>query len=533
MNKRSSWTAFTFGAALALLPVLGWAASAPADLLAKHRAFMGWAAGDPSVPALKLTIVPSKLPEGTPAITASESAQRALRITALYRGLLFRRTQEYGKITSVSGFTGRVFWRSNENANTVRLFDSAAREALSLDVVSANGATLLEGTARGGATVRNRQTEIVRVDPQNGFPIDLYIDPANGEMLRYVIRPDDAYDNTTVQVEGYKEFAPGKRVASILRTGKNRQSLDVTDAIIPTGVIDADFVPPKPKSSWTFGTSAPIPVTELLRSGLIASGRSLQFHAKVNGIEGNFLFDSGASGILIFKSLADRLNLTPLAASGYSGINGGFVSAREVRLDTFQVGDNVLHDVIVQSSNSPLTDLDGIAGYDFLAQAIVDVDLVKKHMVILDPAKFDVNVEKNAVAFPVDLSSGQPAMPIKLAGGVTAHPIFDTGNDFFVLLSDDMRNSGKIVALSQKLIGDIDLRVTFGGVDGSAPQSAPCVRLTRVDVGPYVYETVPVCFGNPYVFGKDGGLVGYDFFRHFNWTFDYPDGKLVLTPNGR
>ena len=30
---------------------------------------------------------------------------------------------------------------------------------------------------------------------------------------------------------------------------------------------------------------------------------------------------------------------------------------------------------------------------------------------------------------------------------------------------------------------------------------------------------------------KKGGLLGIDFLKHFNWTFDYPDGKLILTPN--
>ena len=533
MTLRMAWSAVAFGVTLALLSNTAMAAPSAADLLAKQRAFMGWSAGDPAVPGLKLTIAPGKLPDSTVRDAGTPTAANMLAINEEYRGLLYRQTRIVGKTQTASGFTGRVFWRSNVNANAVSLLESDAREALSSAIVRANGAALLDGVSRGSARVRDRAVEIVRVTPRDGFPIDLYIDPTTGEMLRYVIRPDDVYGNSDVAIEAYKEFSPGKRVASVLRYGTRKQTLDVTHAQIATDLPDADFTPPKPTSSWAFGTSAPIAVDEHSRRSAFGVGRSIRFKATLNGHTGTFLLDSGAGGIIVFSNFAEQLNLPTLAASGYTGVNGGFVPAREIRVSTFAIGDNILHDVIVQTSKSKEVDLDGIVGFDFLAQAIVDVDLVKKQMVILDPAKFEPNVGKGAVAFPVDLSSNTPSMPIKLPHGVIAHPFFDSGDDFFVLLSEDMRTSNKVVALSQKIIGDYDYRIVFGGVDGSAEESAPCVRITRVDVGPYGYENVPICFASPKVFGKEGGLVGFDFLQHFNWTFDYPDGKFVLSPNGR
>ena len=78
----------------------------------------------------------------------------------------------------------------------------------------------------------------------------------------------------------------------------------------------------------------------------------------------------------------------------------------------------------------------------------------------------------------------------------------------------------------------IEDHVEVTGVDGTGEHSLPCARLQQVLVGPYRYENSPVCFGNASFFGPNGGLVGFDFLRHFNWTFDYPESKLVLTPNG-
>jgi hypothetical protein len=174
-------------------------------------------------------------------------------------------------------------------------------------------------------------------------------------------------------------------------------------------------------------------------------------------------------------------------------------------------------------------------GFDILAQALVDVDVAGGSMTILDPMKFGPTVEKGAVAFPVDLSDFTPAIHITIGSNVDAKVTFDTGNDFSVALSDELRSSGKITSLSSQIQlangQRFDEVVYVGGVDGTATEPAPCIRITHISVGPIPYENSPVCFGSPKAFGANGGLIGFDFLRHFNWTFDYPECKLILTPN--
>ena len=58
-----------------------------------------------------------------------------------------------------------------------------------------------------------------------------------------------------------------------------------------------------------------------------------------------------------------------------------------------------------------------------------------------------------------------------------------------------------------------------------------CVLLHEALIGPYRYQSPPLCFIGSGVFGEDGGAIGNDFLRHFDWTIDYPDAKFVLTPN--
>ena len=177
------------------------------------------------------------------------------------------------------------------------------------------------------------------------------------------------------------------------------------------------------------------------------------------------------------------------------------------------IGKNILHNVRVKVSDSPpFGPFDGIIGLAILANAIVDVDLNDKTLRILDPAKFDVSVGKGAYAFDVDMSSLHAAVPAIINGKVAAEPYIDTGNYYGVVLSAALHDSGEVRT-----------------VPGNGPLGFP--RINEIQVGPYRYQSVPTSFMNG--FGHRGGLLGYDFLKHFNWTFDLPQNKFVLTPNGR
>ena len=69
----------------------------------------------------------------------------------------------------------------------------------------------------------------------------------------------------------------------------------------------------------------------------------------------------------------------------------------------------------------------------------------------------------------------------------------------------------------------------ISGVGGGSGSLDSCGAAQSMRIGPIAYEHVPFCFHALEV-GSDG-LLGFDFFKNFAWTFDYPDGKIVITPN--
>jgi hypothetical protein len=509
------------------VPHAGRAAAADgSDLLAKHRAFVGWTFGDGTFKSWRMTW--TQTVERKPTGDATPPPPRIRTITEVRRGELYRATTTLGEngLTEDEGFTGRVFWDADYNANVVTHYEELVKTDVASNAVTDEQISVLPGVARGSAKIGSTAVDIVRVSPPNGYPVDLYVD-ADGAYRRVVINPDGLPDDrSTMEVDKYYQ-AGSKKVLGDFHFGTGTPYV-VTSFEANAEVADADLVPPKPRTTWTFGSTDPIPIEVVTHYPALpgeVTSRDVEFKASVNGHVGTFLFDSGASGMLLSGKFADEAELKSIGTTSYSGINGSTQGARNVRIDELAIGSNVLHNVVVQSGTSKGNyGLAGIVGFDILARALVDVDLVKKQMTILDPTKFAPVVGKGAVVFTVDLAERVPRIHVTVSG-FDAKPMFDTGDDYFFMLSDRMSGPGKITAT-------VSSQSYFVGVDGVTPIPINCSRLQNVSVGPIRYENGETCFGSARAFGEKGGLIGLDFLRHFNWTFDYPDGKFVLTPNG-
>jgi hypothetical protein len=128
--------AFAVVTGLAVKPAV---AEDPATLLARHKAYVGWAYGDGTLKSARLTVVPespSPAPSPRPIATPDQLGAVDGKTVELRRELLYRATSTgYGLEVGSEGFTGAVFWRANENGNTVTRRGRDAGEALTQDVI--------------------------------------------------------------------------------------------------------------------------------------------------------------------------------------------------------------------------------------------------------------------------------------------------------------------------------------------------------------------------------------------------------------
>lgn len=507
-----------FAAAITISTAVFWAAPVRADneaqaILAKHRAFVGWQLADGTFKTLRLEreYVSDK------GMVTERSLERRV-------GLLYRNTYTYPKranTTDETGFTGNVFWRSDLNGFTTPIYGDLAKYRLSAAALLNEGLPSIGATVLRSTSEEGRSVEVVHVPMPRADAVDLSIDPATGAIVKAVIDPGGDYE-TTFHIVSYAEPIPAKKVIGSFRIGNEGGTFTYTKIEPNVAISDAELHPPPPTASWAFATPKPFPI-------LLTPTRII-VHATVNGTKGTFILDTGASeGIILNKAFADRVGARDLHAHGQTLTLYEPTPIDLRRVDTIEMGDNTLSNMIVEAVdfNNAFADkdyrgldnknYDGLIGYGLFAGAIVRIDLGAATMTIDDPISFDASGEKG-LPLTVDIADGTPSVPMTLDDSIAVKAYFDSGDPDTVIFGPDLIFKYHL-SMGTKLQG---AAAGYGMI--------ACGTLGKLTLGPIVYAGVDACERRTDVMSGRNILVGLDFLRHFDITFDYPHGRLFLQP---
>ncbi|HEY8314355.1 MAG TPA: hypothetical protein VIG51_09270 [Candidatus Baltobacteraceae bacterium] len=463
------------------------------------------------------------------------------KFTEARRGLLFRDTiSTTAGVSDDVGFSGRSVWHADANGFTSTLLGPTAQAAIDFDIVRSEAIGSIAGASlQGNADVRGTRCSILRLAAPGGVPMDLYEDGATGAFLRVVVDPGTAHAQT-FEILGYVATAKGRKVIGEWSVDNHDYALTKFDTAGP--VLDSAIAPPAPRAMWTYSTQD-IPFIYTTETD---NSRQIKINASINGHAGIFLLSTDAPSIVLYQPFGSQAGVTDLGTSDFSPYIGNSQFQGYARAKTLQVGSAILRDVVVAQIRAPNARIAGVLGYDFLARALVNVDLQQQRMQILDPALYAPTLAAGAYAFPIDLTDHTPAIAMQLPKGGYAFPTLDTGLSGFMILSQQLSDSRQIEGAA---INDV-ATIGFGGLGptgdpiasigmqityiswNTATTSGSCVRVPLIQIGPYKYANPPLCFGGSNIFGENRGLIGMDFLRHFNWTIDYPDARFTLTPNG-
>ncbi len=476
-----------------------------AALIAKHRAYVGWYAGDGVVKTLR------------EAGDVTRDDKVLVRMTRLRYGVAFRDTRvSVGGIHSDEGFTGSVSWTSNVNGFTVRSIGEAVRALYDVDAVFGETTTTAAFTPTALRTqkVDGVDCTVVRLTSQVGFPLDVYVDPATGAFRRVVIDPDGKYEDS---FEGlaYKEV-DGKRFLSAWHYGDAKTRFAYTVVEPNATIAPDDLRPPKQTASWTFG-DAPAAVEYVDQPA-----PRLYADLIVNGVKGKFIIDTGAADTVVLDSFARKVGAERFGVSTLSGIGEGSTKSNLFRVATVVVGGSTLHDVIVESGLDEQAwggeGAVGLIGFDLLAGVVADLNLDAKTLRLMDAAKVAPD-EKSGFVVHVDLSDGHIRTPMRLDDRFDVIATLDSGNPSDILFSRDLIERNH-------LNFSVKYNALASGVSGSELQG--CGKLQSLSLGPVRYQAPAACSSPS--FSRNEILVGLDFMHAFNYVFDYPDGIIVMIP---
>ncbi len=248
-------------------------------------------------------------------------------------------------------------------------------------------------------------------------------------------------------------------------------------------------------------------------------GGQLYVNASINGSEPVwFIVDSGASGCVVDKALAERLRLDVEGSARGTGAGRGDYEisfAPNVTYGFAGADLTVPKSYVIDLSGQPTLvgrHVGGILGYEFFERYVVSIDFASSVMTLEEPAVFDAAGRGAAISLEFVKKTPHTKTKVKVAGAKAAvrDVLIDLG-------SGDAVDVDALASAPRRLevIGGVGLGEEFRTVIG---------RAEWAEIGPYRLE-------GPY--GATGGvqLIGLEALRRFDVTFDYSRKQMFLLPN--
>ena len=246
-----------------------------------------------------------------------------------------------------------------------------------------------------------------------------------------------------------------------------------------------------------------------------------------------FLFDTGASHSVIDSRRATELGLKSQGQATGSG-TGGAVQVSLIKGVSLSVqGAEVSNQLIASMPfNTPSGfEFDGIIGYDFINQFVVEVEYQNKVMSLYNPRTYAYSGKGEVI--PLILAGRRTPLihtRIILEGRapVEAKLEVDTGLDgTFIINSPFVKKQGLLAAIPETTQGS--------GVGAGGEQKRLIGRVKAVQFGRLVIDNPPVGFsldteGSGASENYDG-LIGGEILRRFKVILDYSRRRMILEPN--
>ena len=241
----------------------------------------------------------------------------------------------------------------------------------------------------------------------------------------------------------------------------------------------------------------------------------------------HFALDTGSNASLIDAGIAKRLGLKAVAPyPGEAGDGGG---VREVlQADYAAAGARVERGLFLAASlelltRPPATRIDGLLGYDFISQFVVEVDYDGKRVSLHPPGAYRYGGAGEAI--PIGLAAGLASAPVTL--GVKDHEpitvplVLDTGLNGGIALGPRFDRRYGFAALVPKVgFGD---SVGVRGDDLVRRGELPFVLLGHSKI---VHPEVRCFSAEEGNFGKE--TVGGGILSDFKLILDYPAQEIFL-----
>ena len=263
---------------------------------------------------------------------------------------------------------------------------------------------------------------------------------------------------------------------------------------------------------------------------------------KVNGIELNFLLDTGVSETILF-SLDDKkevryFNAEKIMLKGLgnqTAVEGLKSTSNTLEFSGLQIKNHMLYIVLDPDFNLSAhvgIPVNGIIGYQFFRDNLVEINYSRKKIIVYkDIPKNRKRIEKKFDVIPVSIEKFKPYLLSKVTLNEKEIPVkllVDIGNSDAVWLFD---NQSKIVKVPAKNFNDFLGKGFSGDIEGKR------ARIDKFKMGKFEFKNLIAAFPDSIstkhvsMVPDRMGSVGGEIMKRFDIVFDYHHQNLYLKKN--
>jgi len=265
-----------------------------------------------------------------------------------------------------------------------------------------------------------------------------------------------------------------------------------------------------------------------------------------DSIPGNFLFDTGCYGLYIDSLYLSNIPFDTIGKTGAHTLYGSGEGKQETKyirgpivgyLDT--LSGIMPYAIITQLKPTSGRSLDGIVGWDYLKDHIVEFNVADNYIRIISPDSLQILQEYKE--FPLIHDEYFYYLMAKVAVTdsieIDGEFLFDTGFSGCIRFTTAVANQNNFLANISNTITSYSSHTGFGGKSKGVSFRAKSVTLGDFEINSPILSFSRDTAGTLSVgnyrgfFRNHNGLLGVGILAHFNVIIDFPQKRLYLRPS--
>jgi hypothetical protein len=443
----------------------------------------------------------------------------------------YRETDTRGPVTTSFGRFHGQRWRLNENGILIDQIGVHKRDQVDNQALRVATSAPTKDVTLAGEVDTPSPAFVLKVNPPDGRLEWLLIDKKTSLLDTEI----EAYPERRLTITyGDYRLLDGEMRAwhTHYADGMPENDFDyrVTSDSFNVPVSDSDIAIPQSGAPIVTFPAGAAPV----RLPGSVTGGTVVVRLTINGRGLDFALDSGAGGIVLDSEVAKEIGVKTFGRSIQT--TAGSYEATEAVIPEIGIGPITMRNTYVECLpfSQKLdygTKIVGLLGFDFIANAVVNVDYDQGIVTATAPDQF--TPPTSGVQLGAILDDGVPYVQVQVGNATGQHFILDTGSDAVVIFSafadahpDDVADEGL-----GRSVNAIVPFLSASGVGGEIPETLTQVASYHFGAVNFTDFLLFRTHGHTAFEGEDeDGLVGYDVLRYFSVTLDYRNGEVYLQP---